>query len=276
MARDLQRNISGWLRRSAPLTDPLEPRPITVSVFYRTKDNFNTRQPVFNQPQESSTNSRLMLFIWQDRMTLATAVGDNVGPFMAGLVPTDWNNYTWTWALDNGIEYYHNGVRGGTGSRAIGGLAADTTFIGGFSPGNGLFLTDEVGEVSVYSEILTAEQIFALSRGVSPFKVDPASLLSYVPCRGGGADNAGEVDLANGSVWSPTVTSPPTVDHPWVAPPFADFGLDPGITVITGDTHQGTSLSAGIGLIAASGIKSIGAAGRTTTVSADNRTIAIQ
>lgn len=114
------------------------------------------------------------------------------------------------------VRVYLNGTQDGT---AAGGAGLDTSInfvIGNRGGGAGIPFDGRIAEVAVWTVALTAAEIAALAKGVSPLRVRPKNLAAYYPLWGVGA--AGEPDLSgNGQHPSETGTVG-VLDHAPVGP----------------------------------------------------------
>lgn len=92
--------------------------------------------------------------------------------------------------------------------------------VGGFFTSS-LFsaMNGRIAEVCVYDVVLTDDEIFSLSRGVSPLRVRPQNLRCYWPLYGNGSPEPNY--SRNTTDYSLTLQAAPTqIDHPPVQRPF--------------------------------------------------------
>jgi hypothetical protein len=119
------------------------------------------------------------------------------------------------------IRVFLNGAVDGTGAAGTG--AADTTLdfvVGARSAGTGIPFNGQVANVAVWSVGLTAAEIAALAKGVSPQMVRRASLVAHYPMWG--ISDAGELDLSGGGQ---SLTEVGTVGVGTTHPPIGPFVL---------------------------------------------------
>ena len=169
---------------------------ITISAwFYRNGAGGGSFGRIFDQNSATATQA---VYIDDNTAALANTMSFNYGGSTAG------HNGKWHWTTPSSSAWHHlvvtfngTGVNNPTvyidGSTVTATL--DTTFTnpGGQTTGNimignradGIRGWDgKLAEVGYWGAILTANEVKSLSKGISPFKIRPASLLLYIPTNG--------------------------------------------------------------------------------------------
>lgn len=106
-------------------------------------------------------------------------------------------------------------------SNALAGAITDTTAdlrVGMDASGGNFPYNGRMAELAIWGAALSDDEIAALAKGVSPFRVHPSGLAGYYPMWGVGA--AGEPDVSGGRPDLSEVGTVGVVDHPPVGPPF--------------------------------------------------------
>jgi len=191
---------------------PATAYPMTIAAWVRCRDTTNSQDVVYIGAGVANTTA------FRLNMGGATA-GDPVravnsssgGATVVAVTSTGYSNNVWCHACavfsnTNLRAAFINGGSKGTESTANAPGTPDRVGIGFANVGAGSsFITGDVAELAIWSAALTDTEVAAAASGVPPWRIRPASLVSYVPIW---ALHSPEIDLKTpGNSWTVTGTS---------------------------------------------------------------------
>jgi hypothetical protein len=151
---------------SSPL-DPTEPRPCTISTWFRADSNSISRHSLFTN--NNSLSPRLYLHL--DQISGSTYVQELYSNTYATdsnqftLNVGEWVHYSFTWDTADNVGYYRNGVANGTAVLEQAGTGADGAAIGSLRPvGWSSFYSDgDYQDFIIHNRILSPSEISQLA-----------------------------------------------------------------------------------------------------------------
>jgi len=216
MARAFVRASSQFIGHSAGLVSA---DPITLACWGRSDDSTNGQDAV--QIGDSTTGRG-----WRLNFGGATAgdpiraiATDNTGTNAIAVTSTGYSVNTWHHACavftsTSSRDAYIDGGSVGNNATALGTMMSPNRTDIGRAVNASSYFSGRLAEVAIWNVALTANEVLALARGVSPLRVRPASLISYVPIWG---LHSAEIDMKNsGATW--TVTGATLANHAPVRP----------------------------------------------------------
>lgn len=186
-------------------------KPCTYSAWFRSTSASAAQMLVSNN--NGATSNGINLEVFGGNVGMFTNTGNQEAVSTTAYSANVWNHAAGVYASDDSLIAYLNG-----GGKATDfGPAATPSGINACNIG--VWVTTEpfggdLAEVAIWSAVLTDQEILALARGLSPFAVRPASLVSYVPIWG---LHSPEIDLKTpANTW--TVTGATRSSHAPVVP----------------------------------------------------------
>lgn len=119
-----------------------------------------------------------------------------------------WNHAVGVAASATSRTVYLNGGSSGTNATSRTPSGVNRTYVG-VGPGETDFFDGDIAEIAFWDVALNADEVSALSKGISPLLIRPANLVAYWPLLG---RTSPEIDLIGGA--NLTVTGATASDHP--------------------------------------------------------------
>lgn len=170
----LPHTLVGWFR-----SDSATARQVLVSVGHNTNgySSIQIRGDVSGDPIEAGRASSTGAY--------------NSAQSTSGYSTGTWHHAAAVFAADNDRTIYLDGGSSANSTSTTGTIppANEHILIGAriFNSDAGLYLDGRAAEVAVYNVTLTAEEINALAKGVSPLRIRPQNIIFYVPIYGVGS-----------------------------------------------------------------------------------------
>jgi hypothetical protein len=223
MARDFPGSNSNYLSITNPAgTLDITGTALTIAAWVRV-DAFASASRAIASKYGSGTGDNQYILYVNSSGKLVCEVGDSGGVDRAtGATTVTTSAWLHTVGRKNGVgasalQVFLNGVTDATASsnRSI----QDTTdnFVIGNGQANAFPFDGRIAEVALWNVALTAAEIAALAKGVSPLLVRPKNLAAYYPLWGVGA--AGEPDLSGNAQALTETGTVGVLDHAPVGPP---------------------------------------------------------
>ena len=201
-----------------PITSILRPNaPITVAAWVRP-DTLVVGGGIFTTNKTDATHRGMWMSCSDASGHLEVSFGDNTGTAStdrrskvttATLATGTWNHVAVCVRAATDMDAYINAVEGGSYSGTGGNMAYNTGVAGRIGMQGGVLFDGRIAEVGIWTVTLSAAEVLALSKGVSPRRIRPDSLIGYWPLYGVASP---EPDLS-GSVQNGTVTAATLADH---------------------------------------------------------------
>lgn len=209
MARGFVRASSQYLQRSsAVISSP----PFTMACWFYS-DDLTVAQTLI-EVGESIVDNR------HDLILAGTVGGDPLrarsvddatsgsASSSVGYSANTWQHACGVWSASNNRVVYLNGGNSGSNTTSVVPESLDKTAVGRRTSGAD-YMSGRIAEVAIWSAALTAVEVAALARGISPPYVRPTNLVDYWPLWG---LHSPEIDLtANNRTL--TVTGATAANH---------------------------------------------------------------
>jgi hypothetical protein len=185
----MARSFNGTTQYLSRTTIPASAAPLTVSIHFKPTagsggktlwalaDTAGTANYFRLEYDEGAGNL--------EAETRSTTSGGAVMSTVGGITEGAWNHGAAVYAAANSRTVYGNGTAGTTNTSSVTPLDLDTEAIGVLLRSTtAQFFAGELADYGLWDVALTAAEITALSKGVSPLLIRPASLVSYAPLGG--------------------------------------------------------------------------------------------
>lgn len=194
----------------------------TIACWFRP--DTVTGSPRLLSRWASGSNQRYLLQLSSSKLLLAILGQDLGGQTVAGattLTTGSWFHAAGTYEPSTALRVYLNGTQDGVLTTSVkpalaAGVAQRTLGIGDETANNTSLFDGRIAEVGIWSATLSAAEIAALAKGVSPTLVRPGALANYWPIWGVAFP---EIDLT-GTVNATTPGTVALADHAPVGCPF--------------------------------------------------------
>ena len=212
MARSFN-GSSDYIQRTGLST--LNP-PLTISAWFNVASLAAQRQIVSVGTGVEADYALLARTSGVIRARHAEASGLADSSSSSGTISTGvWNHGAAVFTSTTSRTVYLNGTAATTATNSIANANATQVNVGTrYSASSRIdYMNGSVGEIGVWNAALTADEITALSKGISPLLIRPQSLIDYVPLIG---RDSPEIGFRGGSY---TLTGTSNADHPRILMP---------------------------------------------------------
>lgn len=161
--------------------------PLTVSAW--VKETTQVVGVIFWLGDKDVTNERYQLYLGAGSGNKLSCFAQDAGASgesvtTAASTAGVWAHCAGVWASETSRTAYLNGVAATTNTTAVSVSGIDAVALGYNKGSAAAYLNAAVAEVGVWNVALTADEIAALSKGVSPLLIRPTSLIAYWPLYG--------------------------------------------------------------------------------------------
>jgi len=186
-------------------------QPVTIACWFKPTSTTVTQIPVCIGHSGTSRGFYLIYRAGDAGKPLGAVIlsdgGSGEGVFTPGPSTSVWTHITGVYASTTSRYCYMNGVAGSENTSSTSNPSTQVFEIGRLFNAAG-YLNGAVADVGVWNVALTADEVAALAKGVSPLLIRPSALVHYAPLVREVIDLKGRVPSAG--------TSTATDDHPRV------------------------------------------------------------